>query len=146
MNSKVLTHLANLTQEMATRIGTESITDLTCSALGRVTLSKNDVEVSFGSIRNPGERLRVKLAFFLAMMRLGRVEHAGRHPAFLMIDQPGSAEMVDEDFVELAGILREIDRDYADELQIICFTARRPFSEATAAGKVYGPQAGKFAF
>lgn len=146
MNRTVLTYLSELTEEVATRIGTESITDLTCSPLGKLTLRKNDVPVSFGSIRNPGERLRVKLAFFLAMMRLGRIEHAGRHPGFLMIDQPGSAEMVEEDFVELARILRETDRDYADELQIICFTARRPFAEASAPGKVYGPQAGKYAF
>ncbi|MBM7115713.1 AAA family ATPase [Archangium primigenium] len=146
MNQTVLTHLANLTQEMARRIGTESITDLTCSALGKVGLRKNGVEVSFNNTRNPGERLRVKLAFFLAMMRLGRVEHAGRHPGFLMIDQPGSAEMVEEDFVEFARVLRETDRDYADELQIICFTARPPFAEATAPQKLYGPAAGKYAF
>jgi hypothetical protein len=146
MNQSVLTHLGELTQEMANRIGTESITDLTCSPLGKVTLRKNGVAVSFGNIRNPGERLRVKLAFFLAMIRLGRIEHAGRHPGFLMIDQPGSAEMVEEDFVELARILRETDRDYADALQIICFTARPSFAEATAPDKLYGPTAGKYAF
>jgi hypothetical protein len=146
MNQHVLSHLAKLTQEMASRIGTESITDLTCSPLGKVTLRKNGVKVTFSNVRNPGERLRVKLAFFLAMMRLGRIEHAGRHPGFLMIDQPGSAEMVEEDFVEFARILRETESDYADEIQIICFTARLPFAEATVQHKLYGPKAGKYAF
>jgi hypothetical protein len=146
MNQDILSQLAVITHEVAARIGAEHITELTCSAVGRVTLRKNGVPVSFGSIRNPGERLRVKLAFFIAMMRLGRIENAGRHPGFLMIDQPGSAEMVDEDLRELAFVFRQIEDAYAHQVQVICFTARTPFAEATAPEKVYGPQAGKYAF
>jgi hypothetical protein len=88
----------------------------------------------------------VKLAFFLAMMRLGRVKGAGRHPGFLMIDQPGSDEIVDADFAALARVLREIDQAFSAELQIICFTARPQFGAATAQEKVYGAQAGRYVF
>ena len=146
MNEAVLGYLGRLTEEMASRIGAASITDVTCSPLGKLALRKHQVKVPFGSIRNPGDRLRVKLAFFLAMMRLGRIQGAGRHPGFLMIDQPGSDEMIDENFVELARVLRDIDARFADDLQVICFTARPQFEEATADGKVYGPQAGEEAF
>jgi hypothetical protein len=146
MNESVLGHLGRLTEDMASRIGAASITDVTCSPLGRLALRKHQVKVLFGSIRNPGDRLRVKLAFFLAMMRLGRIQGAGRHPGFLMIDQPGSDEMIDANFVELARVLRDIDSRFSDDLQVICFTARPQFEEATADGKVYGPQAGEDAF
>lgn len=145
LNVDVLSHLGRLVQDMARRIGAESVTDVTVSSLGTVTLKKNGVKVAFGSIRNPGDRLRVKLALFLAIMRLGRVENAGRHPGFLMIDQPGSDEMVDADFEALARVLREIDAELGGELQVLCFTAREQFA-AAAPEKVYGPTAGKYAF
>jgi hypothetical protein len=145
-NEDVLQSLSSYTYEMARAFGAQSITDVTCSALGALSLRKHGVRVTFRNINNAGERLRVKLAFFLAMMRLGRQEHGGRHPGFLMIDQPGSAEMVDEDFGAVARVLFGIDAHFADELQILCFTARPQFANATVAGKVYGPQSGQFAF
>jgi hypothetical protein len=148
MNAEVLEHLGRLTTDMTAMIGAHSITDITCSPFGKLAMSKNGERLrSFGNIKNPGERLRVKLSFFLAMMRLGRIAGAGRHPGFLMIDQPGSDEMVEEDFAALARVLREVDRDLVHELQILCFTARTQFSEATVANRVYGPKvAGRYAF
>jgi len=146
LNASVLDRLNALTQDMVTRIGVESISDVTCSAVGTLSLRKNGVKARFSRVNTPGEKLRVKLSFFLAMMRLGRVKGAGRHPGFLMIDQPGSDEIVDTDFEALAGVLREIDQQLADEVQILCFTARPQFAHATASEKVYGAQAGKYVF
>ena len=90
--------------------------------------------------------MRVKLAFFLAMMRLGSDHGLGRHPRFLLVDQPGSAEIVPEDFEALAKVFRNIDEQMENELQIICFTARPAFMNATKANKISGPKSGKFAF
>lgn len=146
LNEHGLAGFSALTEAMARRFGAESISEVSVSAVGALRLRKNGVQVSWGSIRNPGDRLRIKLAFFLAMMRLGRVEHAGRHPGFLMIDQPGSDEMVVEDFLAVAAALREIERDHEDELQVICFTARSEFADATVPGKIYGPKVGTKAF
>ena len=131
---------------MATRIGVESITGVECSSTGKIKLMKSGAQTSFGGLKNEGERLRVKLAFFMAMMRLGREAGLGRHPGFLMIDQPGSSEMVAEDVKGLAQVFRQIDQDSREQLQIICFTARQEFRHATEPDKVYGPQAGKYAF
>lgn len=146
MNASVLGRLNALTQDMVTRIGAESISDVTCSPVGTLSLQKNGVHVRFSQVNNPGERLRIKLAFFLAMMRLGRVKGAGRHPSFLMIDQPGSDEIVDTDFEALARVLCEIDQQFTDEVQVLCFTARPQFAAASASDKVYGAQAGKYVF
>jgi hypothetical protein len=146
MNSSVLNRLNALTQDMVTRIGAESISDVTCSPVGTLSLQKNGVQVRFPRVNNPGERLRIKLAFFLAMMRLGRMKGAGRHPGFVMIDQPGSDEIVDADFEALGRVLSEIDQDFSEEVQIICFTARPQFASATAPERVYGAQAGEYVF
>jgi cell division protein FtsB len=145
-NRGLLERLSALTQDTARTIGAESISDVTCSPLGKVELRKHGERVSFTGIQNEGERLRIKLAFFLAMMRLGREPGLGRHPGFLLVDQPGSGEMVPEDSVALAEIFCRVDDELADRMQIICCTARREFEAATAPEKVYGPQNPPYAF
>ncbi|MEW4490893.1 hypothetical protein AB1L42_22620 [Thalassoglobus sp. JC818] len=145
-NKELLESLSCLTQEVARQIGAESITDVTCSELGTVKLTKHGEEVRFTGIKNQGERMRLKLAFFLAMMRLGCKAGFGRHPGFLLVDQPGSAEMVPEDFRALAAVLHSIDEADEEHIQILCFTARPEFSDATRQERVYGAQSGKFAF
>lgn len=148
-NEGIIGRLGGLTQEMARDFGAQSITDVTCSALGRLSLKKHGVKVFFNGINNPGERLRIKMAFFLAMMRLGRLggdARAARHPGFLLIDQPASAEMVTEDVEAVARAFSAVDTSYANQIQVICFTARSEFSKATDSAKVYGPQADPYAF
>lgn len=145
-NHDILERLSSLTQQMAQAIGAESISDVTCSPLGRVDLQKHGKRVSFNGIQNEGERLRIKLAFFVAMMRLGREPGLGRHPGFLLVDQPGSGEMVREDFEALAGIFRRLDEDLAEDVQMICCTAREEFGEATDVTKVYGAQNHPYVF
>lgn len=138
-NAPLLARLSELTQQAAQAIGAQSITDVTISAKGSVALKKNGQQVPFSRINNTGERLRVKLAFFLAMIRLSREAGYGRHPGLLLIDQPGSAEMVDDDFEALARVLRQVDAAHP-EVQIICATARAGLQQATTPEKVYGPQ------
>jgi hypothetical protein len=140
MNASVLSRLSAATQTLAAIIGTESITDLSCSALGKITLQKHNTKVLFSSIRNSSERIRVKLAFFLSMMQIGREPGAGRHPGMLLIDQLASSEMVKEDCRALADVLHEIDNDPCNLVQLICFTAEPEFARATVPEKVYGPQ------
>ena len=129
-NEHVLTRLSALTQEAAQAIGVESVSDVSCSPLGKVDLKKHGRSVGFGGVQNQGERMRIKLAFFLAMMRLGREPGLGRHPGFLLIDQPGSGEMATEDFQALAHMFRELDAHSASGVQLICATARAEFEAA----------------
>jgi hypothetical protein len=145
-NASHMERLSMLTQDFARQIGVESMSDFTCTPLGKVQLRKHGEVVSFTGIRNEGERLRIKLAFFTAMMRLGREPGLGRHPGFLLIDQPGSSEMVADDFHALAGIFRHLDHDLSDDVQVICFTARPEFATATDPSKVYGATVPPYAF
>lgn len=146
LNGSLLQSLSLLTEELAKRIGAESITQLNCSAVGRVSLRKHGQEVTFKSVQNEGERWRIKLAFFLALMRIARAPESGHHPGVLLIDQPGTAEMSPEDFQALAAVIYQIDAEFAADLQIICCTARTEAEKATAPSKIYGPQAPPYAF
>jgi len=145
-NEIKLSKLEEFTRDTAQRIGAESVTNVSCSPFGIVKIRKHDQPVAFTQIKNEGERLRIKLAFFLSMMRLSRENGGGRHPGFLIIDQPGSNEMVASDFSELAQVFRQVDQDFGEKIQVLCFTARAEFRNATDGSHIYGAQADHFAF
>jgi hypothetical protein len=75
------------------------------------------------SSRTGGERLRLRLATVIALLRVGSRRGIGRHPGMVLIDSPGGEEMVTGD---LAAILRELSSICKElpELQLICATAR----------------------
>lgn len=72
--------------------------------------------------RTGGERLRLRLATVIALLRVGERRGVGRHPGLLLIDSPGGEEMVEEN---VAAILRELASvcEQMPELQLICATA-----------------------
>ena len=137
-NATINKRLTDMTQAVTTAIGAKNITGISCSPLGIITLFKNDEEVRFGGFKNPGERFRVKLALFLAMMQLGREEGFGRHPGFLLIDQLGASEMAHDNMNASAATLKSIDSKFSHQLQIICTTARPEFAAASTPAKIYG--------
>ena len=148
-NQDVLATLGTLTQKMTRTFGAASVTDVSCSAVGSLSLKKNGEPVTFKHIRNSGERMRIKLAFFIALMLLGRLgggASRGRHPGLLLIDQPASAEMVTEHIENVAHALNLLNNEYSEHLQIICFTTESTFQNATIRNKIYGPQAPPNAF
>jgi hypothetical protein len=137
-NQAINARLNDIAQKTIVALGANQITGITCTALGDIALLKNGVKIAFTGIKNPGERFRVKLALFLAMMQFGREVGFGRHPGFLLIDQLGAAEMVPDNLRASAATLRKVDVEFSKDIQIICCTARPEFREATRATKVYG--------
>ncbi len=137
-NKEIEQRLNELATEVIWALRADCISGIKCYPTGLVKLTKNDENISFSKIMNPGERYRAKLALFLAMMRLGCEAGVGRHPGFLLLDQLGAAEMVPEDLQKAAAALRKVEQEFSDRVQIICFTAKPEFREATVPTKVYG--------
>jgi hypothetical protein len=140
-NAAIHRRLNELVQPVVSALRANEIEGVACSPMGVIRLTKGGKAISFGKIKNPGERFRAKLALFLAMMQLGCEPGLGRHPAFLLIDQLGTAEIVPVDLQASATALKHIDEKFGEKVQIICCTARPEFREATAAEKIYGATA-----
>jgi len=70
-----------------------------------------------------GERLRLRIATVVAMLRIGERRRVGRHPGLILIDSPGDEEVVDEN---LAEMLHELDRVASEikHLQVFVASAR----------------------
>lgn len=66
-----------------------------------------------------GERIRLKIATAIALMRVGKREGVGRHPGLLFIDSPASEEIGEADLAEMLGALIDV----ADETDVQLFVA-----------------------
>ena len=96
--------------------------------------TQNEVTESFSDLAE-GEKLRVKLAFYLSLIQLDIEHQLGRHPRFLIFDSPGSEEMIEEHLHGLSDILKNVNERFKNELQIFVGSALREFSQITDAEK-----------
>lgn len=85
-------------------------------------LTIGGAESNFGSL-TPGEQLRVRIATLIGLLRIGVDLGIGRFPGLLLIDSPGSEEMVEADAAEILAEITAIAAEQ-DHLQVIVATAR----------------------
>jgi energy-coupling factor transporter ATP-binding protein EcfA2 len=83
---------------------------------GGVTITHNDLARS--------ERVKFKVAFHLALMLIQVRAGLGKHPGFLIIDTPGTAEVDPSDLVAMVRDLANIYDEYGDRVQVLLATAR----------------------
>jgi hypothetical protein len=80
-------------------------------------LKQSNCQLQFGDM-DQSERLRIKIAFHLALLSL-RMEGLGRHPALLIVDAPGNAEMDEHNFNEILQGFAQVKVDVSNEVQIL---------------------------
>lgn len=99
-------------------LGLESI-DLSSDA--KMKVQKGNQKTSFGKL-TPGERLRLRIATAIALLRVGKDLGVGRHPGLLIIDSPGSEETSENDLATLLSELRRVAME-TEGLQILIASA-----------------------
>ena len=107
---------------VAQRFGFSLLEDASPKLNASLAMRVGGTDSSFGR-RQPGEKLRLKLAMVIALLRVGERLGIGRHPGLLLVDSPGGEEMVE---LDVGHVLKELD-DLCKEipqLQIVCATAR----------------------
>jgi len=117
--------LSELGAEIATlgrAFGISNLEEVRPTLAAQLRVRVGGVDSSF-SARTGGERLRLRLATVIALLRVANRLGVGRHPGIVLIDSPGGEEMVEGD---LAAILRELASVCGElpELQLIVATAR----------------------
>lgn len=71
--------------------GIAELEHVALDASARMRLQKGGETTSFSKL-TPGERLRLRIATAIALLRVGRERGVGRHPGLLVIDSPGAEE------------------------------------------------------
>ncbi|ARO55864.1 hypothetical protein B2G69_18130 [Methylorubrum zatmanii] len=89
---------------LARQFGFVALDEADLQPTGRLDVKKGDDPTTFVSVTK-GERLRLRLATAIALLKVGRRMGVGRHPGLLIIDSPGAEETYDAD---LETLLREL--------------------------------------
>lgn len=76
-----------------------------------------------------GERIRLKIATAIALMRVGKREGVGRHPGLLFIDSPASEEIGEKDLSQMLEALMEVAAEA--DIQIFVATAHATLLKKT---------------
>jgi hypothetical protein len=108
----------------ASRFGIANISSATLKGNTHLRLVKGGSETSYGKCTD-GEKLRLKVAALLAMIKVGETRHVGRHPGLLMIDSPGAQEIAREDLDQLIGGLEEVSKEFG-HLQVFIAAMSSP--------------------
>lgn len=103
------------------RFGIEALETATLKRNGQLSLRKGGENTSFGRV-TPGERLRLKIAVVVAMLRVGQNLGVGRHPGLLLIDSPGADEIEADDFTSILGELAAVASEL-EHLQVLTTSA-----------------------
>ncbi len=93
--------------EYANRFGMENYSSTQLTGGGQLRLIKGGEKTSYSKV-TPGEKLRLKVATIFAIISVSHSSDIGRHPGLLMIDSPGSQEIVSSDLEELMSGMAEV--------------------------------------
>ncbi|WP_419929658.1 hypothetical protein [Candidatus Poriferisocius sp.] len=115
--------------DLARRFGLENLQEVRLNLAAQLRLKKGDVEDTF-SKQTPGEKLRLRIAVIVALLRVAHNLGIGRHPGLLLIDSIGAEETEPSD---LAAFMRELG-SVTNQLgiQTIVASARPEVSEHVA--------------
>lgn len=145
LNSEMLQTFQNLILAQIHEFGTTSITDVRIDEKYDLILNQHGKEEKFDELVE-GEKLRVKLAFYLAIIQLDIDHQLGRHPRFLIFDAPGSEEMIPSHLHGLIENFKSINEKFHNNLQIFIGSAVRDFSVVTDPFKSEVKEEGAFLF
>ncbi len=82
---------------LAHEFGISSITDVQVDRRAALKITKGGASASSFSAQSPGERLRLRLATILALLRVGQRLGIATHPGLLMLDSLKAEEVQDSD-------------------------------------------------
>lgn len=123
---------------VAQRFGFRGLQNIAIRGNG-IMVTVSDVMSGY-SKQTAGQRLRLRIALVIAMMRMADRSGYGNHPGVLFIDSPGSEELSDED---LFAMMKEIGQVSGEtrNLQIFLASARSDIlGPAVSPRHIKGPE------
>ncbi|EJD6378619.1 hypothetical protein ACPW90_002756 [Providencia rettgeri] len=119
--NKLMDRLNEEILRLANNFGALSLESIELSSDAKMSVYKGNQKSSFSKL-TPGERLRIRIATAIALLRVGEELGVGRHPGLLIIDSPGAEETNEGDLAKLLTELRHVATETKD-LQIFIASA-----------------------
>lgn len=133
-NTSILKEFKVIILTVLHSLGLESFTDIEIDSKLRIKYLQGGDKLSYSDITE-GEQLRVKVALYLALVKLNSEHGVGNHPRFLIIDSPGKEEADDKYFDGLIEAFNTVEREFSDKIQILIGSADRRLSDIVPAAK-----------
>jgi hypothetical protein len=139
------TIFAKLNEEIADlgrAFGIDNLDSVNLTRQGGMKVTTAGVDESFSKVSG-GERLRLRVAVLIALLRVGHRAGIGTHPGLILLDSPGSEELANDDE---ATLLRELDslKTEIPGLQV-CVASAEPEAvrSAVAANQIFAADGDK---
>jgi len=130
---------AELNEEIAKlgrSFGIKNLDSVELNRSGGLTVTTAGVPDVFSNTSG-GERVRLRVALLVALLRIGAIRGNGTHPGLILLDSPGSHELKTEDERTLLAELNRLQEELPG-LQVIITTAKPDAVEgAVAEDQVY---------
>jgi hypothetical protein len=121
---ELFAELNNEIVALAKRLGITNLKSVSLDLAGKVNVLKSDnTRTTPFSQLSPGERLRLRIAVVVSLIRVGRRRGIHSHPGMLVIDSPADVEIVPGDVKILLDQLRALGSD--EGLQVVIATAHQ---------------------
>lgn len=108
----LLENISSDIEKFAVGFGADSLSNVKLGGGGRLDVIKGGKPTTYTGL-TAGEKLRVKIATAVALIKHGYAAQIGRHPGFLVLDSPAAEEMPEEDLAiliaELVGVAEQAD-------------------------------------
>lgn len=114
--------LDNQIVELATRFGVQNLDSVKLDRSGKVNAVKAGVPTKFKSLSR-GDRLRMRIATIIGLLRVGTARGVTTHPGLLLIDSVAAEEVTEVPARTLIAELQAIAEELPD-LQVIVTTAQ----------------------
>ncbi|MEQ4726037.1 hypothetical protein [Nonomuraea sp. B19D2] len=92
-----LADLSTDIMSMARDFGISNLTEIVLGGGATMKVTQGGATSNYGDCER-GEKLRLKLATAIALIKQGRESGVGRHPGLLFVDSPGAEETTEDDF------------------------------------------------
>lgn len=92
---------------LARDFGIDSVTEIRINRAAALKIAKGGTEAGGFAAQSPGERLRLRIATVLALLRVGHRHGIATHPGLLMLDSLKAEEVQDADAAALLDALVE---------------------------------------
>lgn len=120
-SAELFSELETEVVSIAKRFGFRGLQGIAIRGNG-ITLTVSDIQSGYGK-QTAGQRLRLRIALIIAMMRMADRSGFGHHPGLLFIDSPGSEELSDADLVAMMHEIGDVAKE-TPNLQIFVASAR----------------------
>lgn len=115
----VLAEVSNEIADLSRRFGATNIISVDLKGNGNMDVNKGGAPTTYSRVTN-GEKLRIKIAAAIALIRIGHRDGVGRHPGLLFIDSPAAEEIPEADLRTMLQAMSAVAEETA--MQIVVAT------------------------